>query len=370
MKYLYLFGVFIYILISQFIFISNDLFRYIINPIVWLILLILLKKKNFYYVNKKRILETNLISVLLYQILFYSLGYFVGYGSNTYLTSVNGITINLFSIILVIILKNYIKAILINKKSIYFIIIVTFIIFLSNINLPLIIDLLQDKQNIPLVLIKYILPVLGADIYTSYLGYHGGPVNACLYQAFLNIPSLLVPIAPQYSDLILLIFKLLFPLFTFIIIKNNLHSKDNIQIEKPSKLLLGFTSVFIVMMFSLGAFSIKPSVILTASMRPSLNKGDIVIIKSCDINNITDGTIIRYEHDNYNIIHRVIKTNINQNGIELTVKGDNNIKEDKEKVTSNNLTGCYLFKIKYLGYPSLFIYNILNNEAPDIETGR
>ncbi|NLL02525.1 MAG: signal peptidase I [Mollicutes bacterium] len=375
---IYLTIILIYILISQFILIEYEsFFQYLINPLIWLVFLIiayfLYHKNKHYYQYQNKILEISIMSGLLYNLLFYTLGYFTGYAHNAYSTTLSGIIINLFSIYLVAFFRNYLRYYLVNRFRFNFLglIIITLIFFLASSNLPIIISLLKDKNNLFLVLIKYIIPVLSLETFLTYLNYESGLLTSFIYQSLLLLPSVIIPIIPDYNEIIPALFVFLFSLFTYIVIKNSLRKKDTVYIkEKPLKLIIYFILIIFIMMFSLGTFSIKPTVILTSSMKPSINKGDVALIKKCSIENISPGDIIEYESDNFKIVHRVIKVLTNYKRIELVLKGDNNSKEDKNHVTKDNLIGCYLLKIKYLGYPSLLIYDLFNKEEIPVETGR
>ncbi len=376
--YIYLIFILIYIFISQFILIRYEsIFQYLINPLIWLLFLImayfLYHKNKQYYQYQKNILEISLMSALLYNLLFYTLGYFTGYAHNAYSTTFNGIIINLFSVYLVAVIKNYIRYYLVNRfRSNYLnLAIITLILFIASTNLPIIIDLLKDKNNLFLVLIKYIIPILSLETFFTYLNHESGLLTSFIYQSLILIPSIIIPIVPDYNEIIPALFNFLFPLFTHIVIKNSLRKKDTGYIkEKPFRLVVYFILIIFIMMFSLGTFVIKPSVILTSSMKPAISKGDIVLIKKCSIENIDPGDIIEYKTHNYSIVHRVTKVLAYPKGIELVLKGDNNSKEDKYPVTKDNLVGCYMFKIKYLGYPSLFIYDLFKEEELPVETGR
>lgn len=95
--------------------------------------------------------------------------------------------------------------------------------------------------------------------------------------------------------------------------------------------------------------------ILTGSMRPAIEPGDMVITKSKDINSIMVGDVITYK-SNYNVYvtHRVVEI-INNNGdIALKVKGDANNIADQSLVKAQQLIGAQIFRIPYGGYVAKF----------------
>ena len=51
-------------------------------------------------------------------------------------------------------------------------------------------------------------------------------------------------------------------------------------------------------------------------------------------------------------------------------KGDNNKSPDSEEVTEGQLIGKVIFKIRYLGYPAIWLHIVQENEQKiEVETG-
>ncbi|WBW98275.1 signal peptidase I [Oceanirhabdus sp. W0125-5] len=88
--------------------------------------------------------------------------------------------------------------------------------------------------------------------------------------------------------------------------------------------------------------------VLSGSMRPVLEPGDIIIIK--DNTHIDEGDIITFKSNNLIITHRVIEVISKENEVLYKTKGDNNNVEDKILIKQDNILGEYLFRIPYLGY--------------------
>jgi signal peptidase len=112
-------------------------------------------------------------------------------------------------------------------------------------------------------------------------------------------------------------------------------------------------------MFFLGVFPIKSSAILTESMKPIINPGDMVIIEKCDINQIKENDIIQYKVKDYTVVHRVIKINFDKT--EIITKGDNNNNIDKP-VSKDQIIGKIRFKIPYIGYPTYIFRKLIGTK--------
>ncbi len=97
-------------------------------------------------------------------------------------------------------------------------------------------------------------------------------------------------------------------------------------------------------------------VVSSGSMVPTLNVGDIIIVRGVDPNAVTVGTIIifhsPYEYDTP-IVHRVVAVLKDGGSIFFETKGDHNGVQDGWRVPAQNLIGVFVAKIPYVGLISL-----------------
>ena len=100
---------------------------------------------------------------------------------------------------------------------------------------------------------------------------------------------------------------------------------------------------------------IKSYVIISGSMQPELNIGDIVIVKK--VEDLQEGDIISFRQGQSVITHRINKI-MDENGeIVYQTKGDNNNIEDSGTITDSVIEGKVIYKIPKLGKISLFLQN-------------
>lgn len=92
-------------------------------------------------------------------------------------------------------------------------------------------------------------------------------------------------------------------------------------------------------------FGFKNFIIVSQSMEPNIRVGDAVLVKQVDEKELEINDIISF-HDGTDINTHRISDITEKDGIKLyTTKGDNNKREDKNKITFKDIEGKYIFKI-------------------------
>ena len=104
-------------------------------------------------------------------------------------------------------------------------------------------------------------------------------------------------------------------------------------------------------------FGIKTYVIVSGSMMPNLNIGDIAIIKVEKTENLKKGDIISFRRGKLVITHRIENVIITDGNREYVTKGDNNNVQDNEMVKEKEIEGKLIAKIPYLGKLTLILKN-------------
>ncbi len=96
-----------------------------------------------------------------------------------------------------------------------------------------------------------------------------------------------------------------------------------------------------------------PLVVLSDSMAPTFNAGDLIIIKACDPSKLVEGDIITF----HTIIENAYALNTHRinsiqeiNGIRsYTTKGDNNDIADMRMISDGDVVGKYVAKLPIMG---------------------
>ena len=100
---------------------------------------------------------------------------------------------------------------------------------------------------------------------------------------------------------------------------------------------------------------VKSYVIISGSMQPELNIGDIVFVKKeMDLH---EGDIISFRQGQSVITHRINKVIDEDGKIVYQTKGDYNNIEDSGTITAETIEGKVIWKLPKLGNVSLFLQN-------------
>lgn len=124
------------------------------------------------------------------------------------------------------------------------------------------------------------------------------------------------------------------------------------------------TILVVAILFMTGFLKYEPIAILSNSMLPTFSNGDMVVYEKVDeesLKSILVNTIIVYSIGDTNVVHRVVET-LNIDGkIYYRTKGDMNNMPDANLVGINQIKGIYKFHIKYMGFPSIWLYKYFHS---------
>ena len=362
----------------------NAIYLYIINPLFWITLAVFLKiaiGKSYQKSRiKKEVIQYILIAVIIYILTYMISGLFITFGNNPYFTTVKGFLINLWMFRTVIISKEYIRYRLIknvyenDKKEIAILVSLIYIIIEIGLNkyvntkITLLFALKDICQNL--------IPLIAKNVLYSYISMKSDWKPASIYELFTKLYLWLSPILPNAPWIMVAIIETTIPTILFFYIRyansknSEIKSRQEIENVNPKNSIPLVVLVILVIWFTIGVFPIKPIAIASGSMEKELYVGDVVIVKKCNANDIVNGDIIQYQMKGYTVIHRVIEKKQKNGEYYFTTKGDNNPSEDKESVKEDQVLGKVIFKVKYLGYPAIWLNIIQSNEQVEVDTGK
>ena len=397
----------IYLLISILLMLKNiSFYKNIINPCFWILLLIYIyfyQKQNYVrsIKNKKYLIYAIIISLSYLSISFYT-GFFLGFTKNPYSQELITIFKNIIVQIIPIIGIEKIRNILIlkNKNNKVLIFLITILLIALEINYNTFINLLTNNENFFKYLCSNLIPLISSNILYSYLSLKESNLSL-IFRILDRLYILLLPILP-YTDwfiigtLTIIKTTMIYVLFKYKFKDNKQNLKNfpiNFLSEPHTKIFLAKKKIkdnkknlkekhqnFIakinyaialifattLVCFMLGLFKYEAIAILSSSMNPIIERGDLLIYEKRneeDLNNLPNDTIIIYKLDKEIIVHRIVGIYKEKNQVYYITKGDSNNQADNKLVSTNQIKGIYKYHFKYLGYPSVILYKYFNYRA-------
>ena len=102
-----------------------------------------------------------------------------------------------------------------------------------------------------------------------------------------------------------------------------------------------------------------PMIVLTDSMYPVIESGDLIICNTANAEEIAEGDIISFYDPMGNgtsvVTHRVLEIVKEDGEISFRTKGDNNNAEDQVLVPADSLIGIYQTRIPKVGHVAMFM---------------
>lgn len=359
---------------------NNIIYTNIINPIFWsgIIIYLLWYMKNYYIrmsSNKKYLLYIIIISCVHVMVYFY-LGFVFGFSKSPYNYKIATILKNIFIYIIPIIGIEMTRGILViqnksNKPVIFFL---TTILILININYNALLDLAYNKELLFQYICSYIFPSISAGILYTYLTLIGSYLLPLTLRIFYRLAITFLPTLPNIDWFVIGSLGILSPFIIYMLFKfkltkekNTIKKKHHIFSNTFPKISYMVTLILAITLicFMLGVFKYEPIVILSNSMESTFCRGDAVIYKKLtdsELKQIPLYSIIVYTIGEQNVAHRIVSITKENDTVFYQTKGDSNNVPDTHLVTPNQIKGIYSFKIKYIGFPSVWLYNYFNSE--------
>jgi len=365
-----------YIIIYK-MFIFNNFMKYssLISASFFMILLLLAyfflgfrKDKSTY--DSKNITRSVLFYLIFTFLATYGLGFIVGFLRNAYSRDFVILLDNIIAPILIIIFVELFRYIVIwaNKDNKLFIVIYTILLILFELFISVRSFSLGSLEEYFSLIATMVLPIIIKNSVLSYLCYHIGYKVPIIYRIAMDISVFIVPVIPDLGDyfnsLILISLPVIIYISAFSFIDERkkkiefLFEEDKFSIwDIPVVLFIAILAALVSGFFPLYMIGVG-----SASMSPSINKGDAVIIRKVNKDtNIKKGDIIAFRYNKKTIIHRVNDVSVISNEKVYYTKGDANNSIDTDTVKRKQIKGIVQFRVPYIAYPTVWLSEYLNN---------
>ncbi len=206
-------------------------------------------------------------------------------------------------------------------------------------------------------LLRSFTPSLGVNTFLTQLAAWGGVKTTIMYSLLINLYIYMTPILPDVPWYILPLTSTVVPLAQLIVASSivqagrrgytsGLHRKS----AYASTATILVISVIILSIFVTGS---RLAVVMSGSMEPALNVGDVVLLTPAK--NLKVGDVVAYSGHNTIIIHRIISIKTDkQNNVIYVTKGDANNDPDPYDVRNVTILGKLTYVIPRIGLPLIY----------------
>lgn len=327
-----------------------------------------------YRKDKMTILTRNILKVLIFHlllffILLYGVGFFVGFLKNSYSRALYSIFDNAFGLLLIIILEEVLRYVIIwankDKKHYVFLFTLVFIIFECFMGIRSI-DY-SDWTSVFRATATIILPVIVKNVMLSYLCYHVGYKIPLIYRIVVDLYIFVVPVVPNLGEYVNSMVLISLPLMIYIsslgMVDYHTGKEEPVLNKSNFDLLdipISIVLIIVVCLIS-GLFPHFMVGVGSDSMSPVINKGDaVIILKVKDVSSVKKNDIVAYKKGEKLIIHRVVSIDEKNGKSYFTTKGDANGGNDPDIVKESQIRGVVKVKVPYVAYPTVRLNEYLN----------
>ena len=326
---------------------------------------IIKKTKKVSSMYKKQVFWLMLGFSIIYVISLYLLGIYFGYYKSPTTFGINTIVKFILPFVFIIISSESIRNILLVQKgklsktlTFVIMVLIDMIIYSGVYDIT--------KLDDMLTLLGFIgFASIACNLLYNYITIRFSWEGVVLYRLITILYIYLIPYIPDIYIFFNSFLRMLYPYIIYLVLEYT-YSKTNYATEykDKSKNIISISVGMIVTAFIIGLISCQFTygilVIGSGSMTGSIDVGDAIVYRKYDNDEININTVIIFNKDNSQIIHRVVDIISVKGETRYYTKGDANIEMDSGYVTVDNIEGIVLFKIKYIGYPTLWLRDIFS----------
>ena len=366
-KRLLFFEMFLFIILILNSFVWNILSNYMM--IIYLIIVILLFKLFFGFEKDrhrylKDIIMEFVIFLLTFFVLYYLLGIIIGFARTGNYYTLYGVEKFIFPTICYIILRELLRyGIMCKAQGNKLVIIITIILFiLLDISNTIYLTNFSTSYKVLVFIGLSLLPAISNNIVFSYFTLKMGYKPIIFYALIMGLYQYLLPIIPNPDEYLSSVINFLLPIILcyrlYLFYKKDMDEEvmRDYHRKRFFPLLIPLFIVIILVYFSSGYFRYWAIAVATGSMRPVINKGDVVIIKKIDnYDTLKKGDVIAFHYNNVMIVHRIINIVEDRNDMYFYTKGDANEEDDNFAIKKNMIVGVVNNRIPFVGMPTVWL---------------
>ena len=318
---------------------------------------------------KNNIIRLVIISLFSYFIITYGLGMITGFSKNIFNLKIKMIFINTISPFIAITCQEIIRFVFAknsqyNKKKYIFL---TIILIILDIAMSFNMSYLNNNELLFIFIMKLVLPRIAFHSLYSYISYKTSYVPVLIMRYVLELNIYFLPFFPNLGNYIDAVIGIVYPAVVYFLIYSSMktYDTDNKYIIKVGRRFIVYPLIVILafLVFLVSGFGKYTMVaIASGSMEPVYERGDAVIYeKRKDFNNFEIGNILAFTVNKTLVTHRIAGIDKRNGKYVFVTKGDNNQEIDSYLVKEEDVKGIVVYKISYLGMPTIWVQEMLDN---------
>lgn len=331
-----------------------------------LITCLLIKRRRSVSINKKEVLLLSSIMSVLYVVLYQISGLGLGFYENPYFINTQNLLTDILPSAIIIVLTEIIRYVLVSQGNK----LVSFLAFISCATAEIlafsnIAGITNFNRFMDLIGLT-LFPAISANIYYHYVSKRYGMMPNIVFRLITTLYIHFVPMVTSLSDSLTSCIKIIVPIVMLSFTAALFEKKKKNAVRKGRKLGIVGTVLTVALVVAIAMiiscqFRIGALVIATDSMTGEINKGDMIIYERYDGQPIEEGQVIVFKDEESRIVHRVVKI-VNIGGeVRYFTKGDANEDYDSGYRLESDIIGLTDLKISFIGYPTLWIREIIQN---------
>lgn len=320
-------------------------------------------------IKQKRVLSSLLIALMIYFLIIYISGLFIGFNKTIYVLNLNNFINNIIPAIIIIILSELIRFQLIKKSNYNILVIILscilFIFFEASINFKLYNFSIPDEvyEYVGFIIFASISKNIFMTVNCIYTDYIDNIIYRIIMETYIYLVPIVPALGPYVNSVLLIALPVILCFVTYATVKAKIIDKPRSKNRYNIFFALAFIIMSLILLLNSGFLKYQTLTIGSNSMKNFMSKGDVIIIRKANEKEklkIKKGQILIFKYDNKIISHRVYEVIKREDTVYFRTKGDNNDQVDAAIIKTSDVIGTLEYRIKYIGLPSIWLQELFN----------
>jgi signal peptidase len=320
------------------------------------------KKRPILSINKKQVFFIMLAMGAVCLVVYYLTGVHFGFYKSSTPLSIGSFFKNILPITTIIVAIEVIRYVLLAQKAKFMGLLAYTAGVLTEILVFSTLDYITTFNRFMDAVAIYTLPAITANILYNFLSKNYGFMPNIVYRLIMTLYLYVLPVYPQTPDSLYSFAKLIVPIFIYLFIRALYSKRKNYESHRSkvwARVTVGVSAaimISIVMLISC-EFHYRAIIIATESMTGEINKGDMIVYEEYTAGKqfVEEQDVVVYIKNGNRIVHRVVDIERVEGRNRYYTKGDANDAVDAGYISDSDIEGVVLFKLPFVGYPSLWL---------------